>query len=169
MVEYINIGKIVTTQGHRGEVRVFPLTDFPERFEQMDEVIIYHNGERKTYHIEKTRRHKGFIVLKFREVPDMNAALALKGALLQVTTEQLVALPEDTYYIFEIIDLDVYTLGGEWLGKVTDVLTTGANDVYVVQEEGKRPLLIPALKSVVRNIDLDQKRMVVDLPPGLRD
>ncbi len=169
MVDYINIGKIVTTQGHRGEVRVFPLTDFPERFDHMDEVLIYKNGERKTYHIEKTRRHKGFIILKFREVPDMNAALSLKGALLQVTSEQLVSLPEDTYYIFEIIDLDVYTAGGEWLGKVTDVLTTGANDVYVVQEGDKRPLLIPALKSVIRNIDLGQKRMVVDLPPGLRD
>ncbi|MGB9826598.1 MAG: ribosome maturation factor RimM, partial [Desulfofundulus sp.] len=158
MVDYINIGKIVNTQGHRGEVRVVPLTDFPERFEQMEEVLVYHKGERKTYHIEKTRRHKGFVILKFREVPDMNTALTLKGAFLQVTPAQLVVLPEDTFYIFEIIDLEVYTPEGERLGKITDVLSTGANDVYVVQEGDKRPLLIPALKSVVRDIDLNQKR-----------
>ncbi|MBE3586498.1 ribosome maturation factor RimM [Desulfofundulus thermocisternus] len=169
VVDFINIGKIVTTQGHRGEVRVLPLTDFPERFEQMDEVLIYHNGERKTYHIEKTWYHKSFVILKFREVQDMNAALALRGAFLQVTPDQLVDLPEDTYYVFEIIGLDVYTPEEDWLGKVTDVLATGANDVYVVEGEAGRPLLIPALKSVVRKVDLGKKRMVVELPPGLKD
>ncbi len=168
MVEYITVGKIVTTQGHRGEVRVLPLTDFPERFVNMQEIILYHKGERVTYHIERVRFHKGFVIIKFKEVPNMNRALELKGSLLQVTREQLVPLPEDTYYVFEIVGLDVYTREGEWLGKVTDVISTGANDVYEVKRgEKERPLLIPALKRVVVEVNLEEGRMVVELPPGL--
>lgn len=167
--EYITIGKIVKTQGHRGAVRVLPLTDFPERFENMEEVLVYFNGQRKSYHIEETGRHKKFVIIKFKEVPDMNAAEAIKGALLQVARKQLVPLPEDTYYIFDIIGLDVFTNKGEWLGKITDVLITGANDVYVVEQGQNHPLLVPALKNVVREINFAQRQMVVDLPPGLRD
>lgn len=168
VVEYITVGKIVATQGHRGEVRVLPLTDFPERFVGMQEITVYHRGERVTYHIERVRFHKGFVVIKFKEVPDMNRALELRGGLLQVTREQLFPLPQDTYYVFEIIGLDVYTREGEWLGKVTDVISTGANDVYEVKKGEKgRPLLIPALKRVVVEISLEKGRMVVELPPGL--
>lgn len=167
--EYISIGKVVNTQGHRGAVRVLPLTDFPERFETMSVVQVYHLGRRRAFHIEETGRHKKFIIIKFKEVADMNAARELKGALLQVTRDELVPLPEDTYYIFDIIGLNVFTVEGRPLGRVRDVLSTGANDVYIVEKEDNKPLLVPALKQVVREIDLAGGRMVVDLPPGLMD
>jgi 16S rRNA processing protein RimM len=98
----------------------------------------------------------------------MNTAANLKGALLQVTKNQLVSLPPDTFYVFELINLEVYTTGGEYLGKVQDVLKTGANDVYVVEAQNiNRSILIPALKQVVKEVDLKNKRLVVKPLPGL--
>ncbi|OAT79515.1 ribosome maturation factor RimM [Desulfotomaculum copahuensis] len=167
--EYITIGKIVNTQGNRGQVRVVPLTDFPERFAQMEQVLVARGESRRLYHIETVGYHKRFVIVKFAGVPDMNAAQALKGALLQVTRDQLVPLPADTYYVFDIIGLRVYTGTGEYLGTVRDVLANPAHDVYVVQEGVKPPLLVPARKEMVREIDLPGKRMVVALPAGLRD
>jgi 16S rRNA processing protein RimM len=98
----------------------------------------------------------------------MNAAEQLRGGYLEITREQLVPLPEGSYYIFEIIGLKVYDLDGAYLGEITDVLQTGANDVYVVETGGK-PLLIPALKQVVREVDLQGRRMRVELPEGLME
>jgi 16S rRNA processing protein RimM len=119
--------------------------------------------------VETVAYHKRFVILTFREIPDMTAAEKLKGALLQVPRSELVPLPDGHYYIFDIVGLTVYTQEGERLGVVQDVLRTGANDVYVVQaESGGAPLLIPALKAVVREIDLEGGRMTVVLPEGLR-
>lgn len=166
--EYIRIGKILNTQGHRGAVRVLPLTDYPERFTKMRRVLISIKGSRREYSIEEAYPHKKFFIVKFKEVADMNAAEELKGGLLEVARDQLVPLPEDSFYIFDIVGLGVYDPGGQRLGEITEVIQTGANDVYVV-ETGGRPLLIPALKQVVREIDLTGGRMVVELPEGLVD
>lgn len=166
--EYIRIGKILNTQGRRGAVRVLPLTDYPERFEKMGRVRVFIKDSRRELSIEEAYPHKKFFIVKFKEVADMNAAEELKGGLLEITRDELVPLPEDSFYIFDIVGLDVYDSGGECLGEITEVLQTGANDVYVVETGGK-PLLIPALKQVVREIDLPGRRMVVELPEGLVD
>lgn len=166
--ELITIGKIVNTHGYRGWVRVIPLTDFPERFFQMDRVLVALGKTFREYEIEQARPYKQFILLKFKEVPDMNAAAALKGALLQVSRRQLVKLPADTYYIFDLLGMKVYTTGQEYLGEIKDVIQTGANDVYVVESGQGQPLLIPALKQVVKEVDLERRQMRVDLPAGLR-
>jgi 16S rRNA processing protein RimM len=166
--EYITIGKIVNTQGNKGCVRVLPLTDFPERFYKMEQVIVFSGAKRSKYQIERAYPHKKYIILKFKKVNEMNTAANLKGALLQVTKNQLVSLPPDTFYVFELINLEVYTTGGEYLGKVQDVLKTGANDVYVVEAQNiNRSILIPALKQVVKEVDLKNKRLVVKPLPGL--
>jgi 16S rRNA processing protein RimM len=167
--EYITIGEIVNTQGVRGEVRVLPHTDFPERFQELDATLIYHLNQRFTYHITSSREHKQFIIVKFAEVEDMNAAEKLKGALIQITPDQLMPLPKDNYYIFEIVGLDVYTVAEEKLGRVKQVLKTGANDVYVVKPPAGADILVPALKQVVKEINLEANRMVVELPEGLLD
>ena len=166
--ELITIGKIVNAHGYRGWVRLIPLTDFPERFFQMDRVLVVLGKTSREYAIEQARPYKQFILLKFKEVPDMNAALALKGALLQVDRHRLVKLPADTYYIFDLLGMKVYTTGREYLGELKDVLQTGANDVYVVESGQGRPLLVPALKQVVKEVDLKKRQMLVDLPAGLR-
>ncbi|MEG6615313.1 ribosome maturation factor RimM [Peptococcaceae bacterium 1198_IL3148] len=167
--QYITIGEIVNTQGIKGEVRVLPQTDFPERFKELNEVLIYHQNQRFTYQITSARQHKQFIIIKFAEVTDMNGAEKLKGALMQITPDQLVSLPKDNYYIFEIVGLDVYTTAGEKLGSLKQVLKTGANDVYVVKPPTGADILVPALKQVVKEINIEANRMVVELPEGLLD
>ncbi|MDD3652829.1 MAG: ribosome maturation factor RimM [Desulfotomaculaceae bacterium] len=166
--EYIQIGKILKTQGNHGAVRVLPLTDFPERFQQMDQAHILVNGELRELTIEKSYPHKKFIIIKFKEIQNMNAAEELKGGLLVVTREELAPLTEGSFYIFDLIGIGVYDCTGKFLGKITDVLQTGSNDVYLV-ETGSKPILIPALKKVVKETDLAGRRMVVELPEGLLD
>jgi 16S rRNA processing protein RimM len=163
---FITIGKILKHQGHKGAVRVLPLTDYPERFEKMNRVKVSVGGSRQEFNIEHAYRQKNFIVVKFREVANMKAAEELKGGLLEVTREELVPLAEDRFYIFDIVGLKVYAQDGKLLGAIEEVLQTGANDVYVVATGGK-PLLIPALKQVVREIDLPGRKMVVVVPEGL--
>lgn len=164
---FITIGEVVNTQGHKGEVRVIPTTDFPERFKQTKEVNLLIKGTRKLYHIEQTYEHKKFIIVKFSEIPDMNGAETLKGALLQIPQEQLMPLPEGSYYIFQITGLPVFDVAGNLLGEVKEVLQTGANDVYVVRGTDRKEILIPALKHVIKKIDLTAGKITVDLPEGL--
>jgi 16S rRNA processing protein RimM len=161
--QFIVVGKIVKTQGNRGELRVYPLTDFPERFLTMEKVLVELQGKTEYYHIEAARLYKKFVIVRFREIADMTAAEKLKGGLLKVGREDLMELPGDSYYIFDLIGLGVFSGAGENLGTLEDVIQTGANDVYVVAREGRPPLLVPALKSVVREIDLPGKRMVVEM------
>lgn len=169
-IQYVTVGKIINTHGNRGMLRVIPLTDFPERFYDMDKIFVLHQSTRSTLHIQRVFSHKKFIIMQFMEIPDMNMAEKYKGALLQVHRDDLVELPKDTFYIFEIIGSKVFTVQGEFLGEVKDVIQTGANDVYVVEKEGrKKNLLIPALKSVVRHVDVQAGRIEVVLPEGLAD
>jgi 16S rRNA processing protein RimM len=166
--QFIRIGKILKSQGHRGAVRVLPLTDFPERFQEMQRVRVKLQDRSEVYTIEECKPHGKFLTIKFKEIVDMNAAEKLRGSYLEVTRQELVPLQEDSYYIFDIVGMSVFDQDETLLGKVTDVLQTGANDVYVVETGGK-PLLIPALKQVVRKVDLQGRKMLVELPEGLAD
>jgi 16S rRNA processing protein RimM len=166
--EFITIGKILSTHGRSGAVRVLPLTDYQERFRTKSRVQISVKGSRKIMNIEESVPHQKYFIVKFAEIPDMNAAEEIKGGILEITRDELFPLPENTYYIFDIIGLSVSDKNRGQLGKITDVLQTGSNDVYVV-DTGARPLLIPALKQVVKEIDLSGRFMVVELPAGLVD
>ncbi len=168
-VEYIVIGKVLKPQGVRGEVKILPLTDFPGRFAAMDRVTLDLGGRFETRLVEKVSSHGRFITMKLAGINDMNTALTIKNALLKVTREELVPLPEGEYYVFDLIGLDVYTTAGRHLGQVKDVLQTGANDVYVVENDTLRQLLIPALKQVVMSINTESGRMMVELPAGLEE
>jgi 16S rRNA processing protein RimM len=154
----IAIGKAVAPHGVRGDVRVIPLTDFPDRF-RTTETVQLEDG--RTLDIESVKYHKQFVLLKFRGIDDRDAAQALKGKLLMVGRADLVKLPDGHYYIFDIVGLKVFDETGANLGTVTDVLATGANDVYIAEREGHKPLLIPAIKDVVREIDVPGGRMTV--------
>jgi 16S rRNA processing protein RimM len=166
--EYITIGKILKTQGKAGAVRVLPLTEYPERFKAKSKVNVSLKGSRVVMNIEESFPHQKYVIIKFKEIPDMNAAEEIKGGILEISRAELFPLPEHTYYIFDIIGLTVSDKNRGRLGTITEVIQTGANDVYVV-ETGARPVLIPALKHVVKEIDLPGRHMVVDLPEGLID
>jgi len=161
----ITIGRVGAPQGVRGELRVIPLTDFEERFEGMDEVLV---GD-ELFHIESLRYHKQFVLMKFREIPTREAAQELTGRLLTVDRSEAAPLAEGEFYTFDIIGLHVFDPEGKELGIVENVLRTGANDVYQARSADGKELLIPALKAVVKVIDLPNGRMVVELPDVLED
>ncbi len=156
----ITIGKIIAPQGVRGEVRVMPLTDFPERFKQL-KIALLDDGT--SLPVESVRYHQQVVLLKFRGLDNRNAIEHLKNKLIKVEREDLIPLPEGHYHIFDIIGLSVYNEQEECLGKISDVLQTGSNDVYIVEQKDKQPLLIPGLKTVVLTIDIANSKMIVKL------
>ncbi|MGI6686670.1 MAG: ribosome maturation factor RimM [Bacillota bacterium] len=163
-MERIIIGKILSPHGVKGELKVQPLTDYPERFHKTKSVWV---DAKKTYlTIENLREQQGLLLIKFQSIDSRDQAEALTNSYLTIDPEQVMELPPDHYYHFQIIGLKVYDDGG-YLGELIDILETGANDVYVIKREKKKDLLIPALKSIVQEINIKEKRMIVKLPAGL--
>lgn len=146
-------------------MRIIPLTDFAERFAQMKEVMV---GD-ELLHIASCKYHKQHVLMKFREYPSREEAARLTGRLLTVDRSEAVPLEEGEYYTFDIIGLAVYDKNGKELGRVENVLRTGSNDVYQARRIDGGELLIPALKAVVREIDVPGGRMVVDMPEEISD
>ncbi len=160
------IGKIVNTQGIKGVVRVIPMTDDIKRFELLKSVFVCGKTE-EVYEIESVGYHKQFVLLKFKGVDDMTEAeLKLKNKLLKIDDSDALPLEEDEHYIRDIMGCVVETVEGEVLGEVKDILFTGANDVYVVDHNGKE-ILIPATKNCVQNIDTANKKITIVLLKGL--
>ncbi|HIE12217.1 MAG TPA: ribosome maturation factor RimM [Desulfotomaculum sp.] len=166
-LDYITVGEIVAPHGHRGAVRVLPLTDFPERFLKMQKVRVFTGKEIQVYPVESAGLHKRFILLKLAGVDDIKSAEKLRGAAIKVPRAETVPLPPGHLYVFEIVGLEVWSEEGALIGKVGAVLKTGANDVYSVTSPNGKEILIPAIKEVVREIDVDSGKMLVRLPEGL--
>lgn len=157
----IVIGKAGAPHGVRGELRIIPLTDFPERFLSLTHVYV---GSEQM-NVEDAWYHKQFVIMKLRECPNREAAALLTGKLLYVDKSEAMPLDEGEYYTFDIIGLEVFDSKGASLGHVTEVLKTGSNDVYVVSKKGEaKQVLVPALKAVVKEINIADGKMVVDLP-----
>lgn len=163
----ITIGKIIAPHGVRGEVKVLPLTDFPDRFQTMKSVWLDIKG--KEMGVESVRFNNETPLVKFSGIDDRDQAEKLRNGLLQVLPEELVVLPAGHYYQFQIIGLAVSNEVGLSLGTVSEIIQTGANDIYVVKNQQGKELLIPALKETVLAIDIPAGRMVVKLLPGLGD
>ncbi|KNF08786.1 ribosome maturation factor RimM [Gottschalkia purinilytica] len=164
MDNYIQVGKIVNTHGVKGDIKILPLTDDMTRFEKLKSVFV---GEEKLeIEISKVWYNKGFVMLRFKGYDDINKVIKFKDLLLYIDKKDAVDLPKDSYFIYEIIGIKVYTSEGEYLGEIKDVLQPGANDVYVVKE-GSNEYLIPAIKDVVKSIDIDEKKMIIELLEGL--
>ncbi|HOM02725.1 MAG TPA: ribosome maturation factor RimM [Acetivibrio sp.] len=171
MVQYLQIGKIVNTHGVKGEVRAIPLTDNPLRFNKLKWAYVSKemSDEMQKFDIVSVKHHKNFVIIKFSGIDDMNAAEKLKEHFVIIDRKDAVKLPKDTFFICDLINMNVFDLEGKKLGVLVNVLSTGSNDVYVVRDENKKEILIPALKSVVKEVCLEESRMVVDLPQGLID
>lgn len=152
------IGKISAPHGVRGEVRIVPLTDFPERFENLKTVFLEDDSKME---LESVKFSNKFIIAKFKNINSRNDIEIFNGKLLMLNRSDIPSLPEGEYYNFDIIGLEVIDDKGSKLGKITEVLKTGSNDVYVV--EGKKQILVPALKKVVKEISLADGFMKVEL------
>ncbi len=163
------VGKIVNTHGIKGEVKVIPITDDPKRFERLKEIYI-ERKEMQRYKIEGIRYHKKFVLIKFEGIDTLNDAELFKNATLKINQEDSLPLGNDEYYIGDLYDLNVKTQDGRILGKLIDIIYTGSNDVYVIKnEETGKELLIPAIKQVIKQVDLENKTMSVELLEGLEE
>ncbi len=166
---YMAVGQIAGAHGLRGEVKVEPHTDFPERF-RPGLILAMGNG-RQEVEIASSRPHKGLMLVRFVGVNQRSEAENLRGNWLFVSESDAMELDEGIYWIHDLIGLTVQSTSGEQYGTLTEVLSTGANDVYIVRTQAPfnkgKDLLIPAIADVVQAVDLDAGLMSIDLPPGL--
>jgi 16S rRNA processing protein RimM len=164
---YLAVGRVVRAHGIHGEISVTVLTDFPERFGTTEWVYLGNEVEATPYRIEKYRWHKQNVLLTLAGVTDRTQAEQLRGQFVQVPIEEAVPLPEGSYYLYQLVGLDVITTEDQFLGTITQILETGANDVYVVRGDGQQEVLIPAIADVVKTVDLEKGRVIVELIEGL--
>ena len=169
MVDMLRVGVITSTHGLNGEVKVFPTTDDPARFKKLKTVYLEKGKERICREVESVRFFKQMVIVKFKGLDKIEDVQQLRQVSLLVTRDQAVPLEEGEYFIADLLDLEVRTEEGEVLGRMKDVLQTGANDVYVVETKDGGELLIPAIDECRRSVDLEAGVMVVHLLKGLRE
>lgn len=166
--EWAAIGTIVVPFGLKGELKVFSLTDIPDRFATL--AVVYVGPQHVPYSVKKVRHHKGsLILLTLAGINDANAADTLRKQDLFIPVDELAQLPTDSYYQHDILGLSVLTLEDRHLGVVDDIIQTGSNDVYVIKDATGKQVLIPAIKQIVKRIDLAAQRIYIDPIPGLLD
>nr|WGD78256.1 ribosome maturation factor RimM [Bacillus subtilis] len=169
---WFNVGKIVNTHGIKGEVRVISKTDFAEeRYKPGNTLYLFMDGRNEPVEVTVNthRLHKQFHLLQFKERQNLNEVEELKNAIIKVPEEELGELNEGEFYFHEIIGCEVFTEEGELIGKVKEILTPGVNDVWVIGRKGKKDALIPYIESVVKHIDVREKKIEIELMEGLID
>ena len=159
---FIIVGRVGAPWGVKGEVKVEVMTDFPDRFSPREKVYI----DGYPVSIAGSKWHKGRVILKLTTVDSAEAAEKLRGRFLKIPDSKLRPLPEDQYYRFQLMGLEVWTTDGERLGQIVNILPTGSNDVYVVHGE-RGELLIPAIEDVVKAVELERGRVTIELVEGL--
>jgi 16S rRNA processing protein RimM len=167
MVEYLKIGQIINTHGVKGEVKVYPLTDNIKRFKGLKQVWMESPDGYRVVKIEGLKFVKDFPIMKLEGIITMNDAEKLRDQYIYVDRENAVKLPKDTYFISDLIGIQVFTEDKKSLGTLTDVIPTGANDVYEITPPEGRSFLIPAIGDVVLDVDIEGRRMVIKLLEGL--
>ncbi|MGG3738671.1 ribosome maturation factor RimM [Aeribacillus pallidus] len=170
MAKWFNVGKIVNTHGIRGEVRVISRTDFPEeRYKKGNTLYIFmpNQSEPIPVIIKSHRTHKSFDLLTFEGYNNINEVEKFKGSLLKISEEQLGELEEGEFYFHEIIGCDVITTDGEVIGQVAEILTPGANDVWVVKGPNRKEFYIPYIDDVVKEVNIDEKKITIEPMEGL--
>ncbi|MNW28877.1 Ribosome maturation factor RimM [compost metagenome] len=169
MQQLLNVGKIVNTHGIRGELKILSSTDFPEdRFAKGSELLIVsEQGTPIPVTVETSRFQKNMVVVKFKEYGNINDVEKYKGSMLKITADRQGELEQDEFYFHQIVGCEVFTEEGELLGTIKEILTPGANDVWVVKQKSGKDLLLPYIKEVVLQVDVPEKRITVRLMEGL--
>ena len=169
MVSRFRVGVIAGTHGLRGEVKVFPTTDEPARFLDLEKVILDTGREERTLSIRSVKFFKKFVILGFKGMDRIEDVEKLKGAELLINREDAIPLEEGEYFIPDLLGLRVVTDDGRELGVIKDVIETGANNVYDVQNEDGARILIPAIPQCILDVRLEEGDMTVHLVPGLEN
>lgn len=164
----VTVGRIVNSHGIRGELKVVPETDFPERFDKGNTLIIVDSQNKQTsVTVQTSRLHKNMFILQFAEFSNINEVEKFKGALVKIEAKNQKPLEEGEYYYHEIIGCKVVTEEGQELGLISEVLTPGANDVWVVSLPKGKQLLLPVIDDVILNVDIALKTIRIHLMEGL--
>ena len=167
MEQYLRVGVISSTHGLKCEVKVSPTTDDPERFRKLKKVYLDTGKDYMPLKVTGIKFFKNQVILKFQEFQDINEIEKYRGKDLLIDREQAVPLAENENFIVDLIDMDVYDEEEKRLGTLTDVLQTGANDVYVVETDEGKEILLPAIPSCILDVDVEAAKMIVRIPEGL--
>ena len=167
MEDMLQVGVITQTHGVRGEVKVFPTTDDVNRFKKLKQVILDTGKETMPLEIQSVKFFKQFVILKFKGIDNINDIEKYKRCSLYVTREHAVALEEDEYFIADMIGMEVCTEDGNIFGTLKDVIETGANDGYVIENAEHGEVLVPAIKECIRSVDIEKGQMMIHLMDGL--
>lgn len=168
MSQFFNVGKIVNTHGIRGELKVLPLTDFPEeRFAKGSKLVIETGEGQLPVTVESARLHKNMYVVRLNDFTNINEVEKYKGTMLKVSSEYQTELSEDEFYFHQIVGCEVVTDEGETLGTIKEILTPGANDVWVVKANNGKEILLPYIDDVILHVDVVNQKVTVHLMEGL--
>lgn len=167
MNNILQVGAVTSTHGLAGEVKVFPTTDDPKRFRKLKQVLLDTGKDMLPLGVEHVKFFKNMVILKFKGYDRIEDIMGFKGKNLYVTRENAVRLKKDEYFIADLIGMKVYTEDEAYLGELTEVITTGANDVYTVRMENGKDVLIPAIGQCILNVDVEHETMQVHLLEGL--
>ena len=167
MEQFLQVGVISSTHGVRGEVKVYPTTDYALRFKELKNVILDTGKESIPLEIENVKFFKQFVILKFKGIDNINDIEKYKRCPLLVEREDAVSLEEDEYFIADMIGMTVLTEDGQEFGVLKDVMETGANDVYVINSEEHGEVLVPAIKECILDINVEEGKMKIHLMDGL--
>lgn len=167
MDDYLRVGVITTTHGLKGEVKVFPTTDDIKRFEYLKQVYLDTGKEYLPLIIERIKYFKQFVILKFKDIDDINDIEKYKSKDLMIPRDEAIELEEDEYFIYDLLDSSVFLEDGTKLGVLTEILSSAANDVYVVKTIDNKEILLPSIKECILDVDTANKRITVHLMDGL--
>ncbi len=167
MNKYLELGQIVNVKGLKGEVKVNSFTDDNTKFERIPKVFVKHKNDLTEYEIEKVGYNKNQVIIKFKNIDTVEEAEKLRNSYIVVDRAIFGELPDGVYYIADLIGLDVFTESNEYLGKVDDIFSTGSNDVYVVKDELGKQKLLPGIDEVIKIIDIESGKIIVNLIEGL--
>jgi len=166
-MEYLEIGQIVNTNGLKGLLTVNPFTDDISRFEDLTKIYIIYNNEIIEKVIEDVKYKKNQVLLKLEGINTIEEAEKYRECYLKIDRKDAIKLPEDTYFIADLLGSEVITVNNEILGKIDDIFQTGSNDVYVVKDELGKQILLPAISDVIKKVDINNKKITVELIEGL--
>lgn len=167
IMQELEIGQIVNTFGIKGIVKVVPFTDDITRFDNLKKVYIKTKSAKKEYEIEEVKYHKNMVLIKLKGIENPEEAANLKNAYLLIDRKDAVPLPKNSYYIVDLLGLEVYSDENVLLGILDDIYNTGSNDIYVVKDKNGKQILLPAISEVIKNIDIENKKITVHLLNGL--
>ncbi len=168
MEDFIYIGRVANTHGVQGMLKVFPTTEDPKRFELLKDIYIEDiRGITNSYTIKNVKYFKNMVILGLKEIEDMNQAEKLKNGIIKIHRKNALPLEENEYYISDLLGLEVFDIEDNKIGILKNIIFTGSNDVYEIDNSTKNGLLLPAIKECVLKVDINNKRIIVKIPEGL--